>query len=69
MTETATTGGLKKFVYPKGYKIKETKEHREQVKGIRDAYEEHYRIKRRNKIIKIGAVVLVILIALYFLLK
>ncbi len=69
MTETITTGGLKEFVHPKNYKFEKDPEHLEQEQKIHDAYEEHYRIKRRNRMIKIGAVVLIILTALYFLLR
>ncbi len=63
MTEEVSTGGTKKFVRPKGYKVERDPE---LEKSIDEAYkqaEERKRRERRNKIIIISITLLLLIAA------
>lgn len=55
MVEEVKTGGLKKFVYPKGYKPEDDKE-------LKKFIEEAYKRQDRIRIIKLILVILILLI-------
>ena len=66
MTSTTHTGGLKKFVYPKGHQPRKLT-YQEEIR-IDEAYEKARKRKLKNKIIKYSILGLIILaIVLYFI--
>lgn len=65
MTSKTHTGGLKEFVYPKGHKPRGLT--LEEELGIKEAYEKARIRKRKEKIIKLGIIVLIILVVVGYL--
>ena len=65
MTSRIRTGGLKEFVYSKEHEPKLTQE---ESLGIEQAYEKARIRKRKEKIVKWGVIILIILIILGYVL-
>ena len=61
MTSITRSGGMKDFVYPKGHQPRLTQE---ESLGIKEAYEKAKIRKRKEKIVKWGVIVLIILIVI-----
>ncbi len=59
MAEETHTGGLRKFVIPKGYQPERDVE---LEKKIEEGYEKYYKRKKRNRIIKIIILLIILFI-------
>ncbi|PIN77739.1 hypothetical protein COV15_01510 [Candidatus Woesearchaeota archaeon CG10_big_fil_rev_8_21_14_0_10_34_12] len=67
MAEEVKTGGMKRFVYPKNYKVEEDPELNRSIDEAYERYEERKRKERRNWLIILVIVIIAVIAGLLIL--